>query len=193
MTFFNVLDYLLIQKVNNIVINRMLYLRDSFPFILIAISDIFIYTDFSVYPKPDLEIQYRDLLQKISNLSEVLDLSNENDVEYGNYFYECLSKAYTGYAKVYISKEDLYYQKLQLSMLNKLSYHIKKLYPKISDSLISSYIETSKQFAENCLRRNNVVLLGFHVENLFKFGLENVKCGQLRKKIEEALKFLKSK
>ena len=168
-------------------------MRDSHPFILKAIADIFNYSVFPDGQKPELEQQLPELLTKIYDTSTELDISDENDVEYGNLFYQYLSDAFTGYAKVYYEREDLGYERDQLFMLDKLAFYIWKLSPKINENLYLSFMKTAKQFAEHCSRRNNVILNRHSVHRILKFAYENSRNQDFKKQIKETVDFLKSR
>lgn len=168
-------------------------LRESFPSILGAISDIFIYTNFTKSHPPDLEKQYGELIMKIMDQSKELDLTNEKDVDFGNQFYESLLNALTGYAKVYLDKFDLDYQREQLFIFDKLSAYIWEMCPKINDSLSESFRETAKQFAQDCARRNSVIINRHSIHRILRFCYKNTRNSYLKKSIKETSDFMKTR
>lgn len=168
-------------------------LKASYPFVLKALADVFNYSDFSKGQKPELEPQLADLLKKLMDLSTSLDITNDEDLSFGNMFYTYLCQTFTGYARVYYDREDLQKERDQLFMLDKLSNYIWKLSPKIDADLIKSFVKTAKQFAENCSRRNNVILNRHSVHRVLKFGFENSRNQDMKREIKNTIDYLKSR
>lgn len=168
-------------------------MRDAHPFILKAIADIFKHADPNIIKTDDLEIPLRELLTSIYGISVDLEISEKNDVEYGNLFYQYLTDAFCGYARVFYNPSDPQIERNQLFLLDKLATYIFKLNPKIKDNLYKSFMEAAREFANNCSRKNNVILNRHSVHRILKLGYENVKQPDLRKKLKEASDYLKSK
>ena len=167
--------------------------RDVHPFILKAISDIFVSMDRFDGAIPDLENELKDLLTKIYDVSCQLDITNKDDVEYGNLFYQYLSDAFYGYAKIYYCTDNQQKEREQLFLLDKLANYIYMLSPRIDESVYLSFAKASQQFASKCSRRNNVILNRHSIHRILKQGYENSMTQDSKKKIKEVIEFLKSK
>ena len=166
--------------------------KDSFPFVLDSISDIFnsVNANGSSKQIPFFEPELRKLFNSICDISDELDITKQNDVNFGNLFYQYLSEAFTSYAKIYYDRYDTQIEREQLFMLDKLANKIWKLSPEISKPLMMSFAKTAQAFAEHCSRRNAVYLNRHSNHRLLKFGYENII--DQKKYFKDLIDFLKS-
>lgn len=166
-------------------------IRDSHPIVFNAIADILSKIDSSTELK-DLEQFLRDLFTKVSSRSKKLDITDNNDVEFGNIFYKYLTKAFGSYARLFYDNNNFEHERLQLVMLDQLSFYIIKLIPKVNDDLYLQYCQTLRLFAQNCSRRNNTVLNN-RSNMLIRMGSKNCKKYETRRALNDILQYIRNK
>lgn len=152
-------------------------MKDAYPFILEAISNMFSSVDQNDELINQLEEIVFELLFEIVDLSNELDITNDNEVDYYNLLYQYLCDVATNYAKIYLDSSDLNHEKEQLSILDRLAFFILNLNPKISDDLFRSFMLSVSEFASKCSKQNKCILKNKYIIEILELGYEN--CTQL--------------
>lgn len=168
-------------------------MRDSHPFILKALACMFNCLQPHDVRLLEFEDPLLDLLTKIFNVSNELDITSKTDIDYGNMFYIYLTEAFCGYAKLFYTNTDLEKERQQLFLLDRLATYIFKLFPKINDKLYIAFARTARMFSENCSRRNNVILNRHSIHRILKLGYENANTQEGKKYIKEVIECVKGK
>lgn len=122
---------------------------------------------------------------KIIDLSEDIDITNENEVEYDNLFYQYLCDTVRGYAKVFYNLNDVNHEKQQLLLIDRLGCFVCKLSLKISDDLYHAFTLVVKEFASKCTKNNCSILNNQFVHRVFELGFENCSLNDLCKEMKE--------
>ena len=111
----------------------------------------------------------------------VINVDDNKSVEYANYLYEFLAKAYRVYGLVYaidigkktraeLSPEEQQRERGMLLELDAFARMVYRLGNKASDYLLLEFSKMLKIFASKCSRKNNVILNRISIHNVLKLG-----------------------
>lgn len=179
-------------------------MKDIHPYVIRTMAQMFD----SLYESHDCleryKVQYIELLSRVKTVSFSLNFDIKADVEYANALYRSLADAYASYAKNFYATlygngndpENIQLERKQLLEFADFSNCILQIGEyNIDDELIQAFIGAARQFANNCSRKNNVILNRNKIHQVLDIGSRRTtsKITNLSKKSKEASKYLKSK
>lgn len=160
-------------------------MKESHPFVLKAIADIFN----SLNPHDEELAEFEDplleLIEMELDVSTKLDITNDSDVSYGNDHYIYLTEALCSYAKIYHNPNNVEKERQLFFIFDRLATYIYKLYPRISDKLYVTFAKTKRMLNENCSIRNESILNRHSIHRIFKLGYENANTLETKRYLRE--------
>lgn len=165
-------------------------MKDAYPFILDGVSSIFLNIDQKDENIEQLESTLYETILKLIDVSNYIDITNENEIEYNNLFYQYMCNVIRNYAKIFYCNNDDKHEKEQLLLIDKLAFYVGKLIPKITDDLFKAFVLVVNEFASKCSKKNFNALKNKSIHIIFESGFENCSQQDLCEQMKEVDDFI---
>ena len=165
-------------------------MKDAYPFILDGVSSIFLNIDQKDENIEQLESTLYETILKLIDASNYIDITNENEIEYYNLFYQYMCNVIRNYAKIFYCNNYDKHEKEQLVLIDKLAFYVGKLIPKITDDLFKAFVLVVNEFASKCSKKNFNALKNKSIHIIFESGFENCSQQDLCEQMKEVDDFI---